>query len=519
MGGVNNALAWGVGTTEYANLIHSGFTMVEVPESIRFHLMGSLGLGVTAKDVMLHILLDYARAQKTLNRVMEFTGPGLSTLSMDERATLTNMATECSARSGICTADDTTLRWIAARRPDGELEELAESCVEPDDDASYAGGVHTVDLSKIVPMVAHPGDPDQGVPSDPTNGLAVSDLGEVPIDIAYAGSCTAGKMDDIVFYHKVVEEALGAGLKVADGVRFIVQFGSQEVATFARDRGFDETFRRAGVEIIPPGCGACIGCGPGVSDAPGPGDGVRHQPELQGAIGSGSSLPGITSDRGGIGVCGEDRGVPTRDVRGGSGRPELSRDVVVHQGAEVVGDLVGVTGERCDLHAVGVHRAPWRLTLSREADTHVRGTGFTRTVHHAAHDSESQGFHPGFLVPPLRHLTAQVLLDLLCESTKRLAGRPSAPGTRGDAGPERSDVQGLKKLAGGHYLVPAITSRSRRQRDSNGVSYWFVEENREGPCLPHETSNPETSFCEAEMEWLSSVLGELSVDPEKIPRP
>jgi 3-isopropylmalate/(R)-2-methylmalate dehydratase large subunit len=77
MGGVNNALAWGVGATEYANLMHPGFTQVEVPESIRFELTGKLQPNVTAKDVMLYILLHYARPQLTLDRVMEFTGPGL----------------------------------------------------------------------------------------------------------------------------------------------------------------------------------------------------------------------------------------------------------------------------------------------------------------------------------------------------------------------------------------------------------------------------------------------------------
>ena len=88
MGGVNNALAWGVGTTEYANLVHAGFTMVEVSESIRFELTGALRPNVTAKDVMLHILLEYAKPQLTLDRIMEFTGPGVRSLSLDERATL-----------------------------------------------------------------------------------------------------------------------------------------------------------------------------------------------------------------------------------------------------------------------------------------------------------------------------------------------------------------------------------------------------------------------------------------------
>ncbi len=79
MGGCNNALAWGVGATEYANMIYNGFTFVEVPEAIRFELVGELPPGATAKDVMLYILLEFARPQHTLNRVMEFTGPGLAT--------------------------------------------------------------------------------------------------------------------------------------------------------------------------------------------------------------------------------------------------------------------------------------------------------------------------------------------------------------------------------------------------------------------------------------------------------
>ncbi len=266
MGGVNNALTWGVGATEYANLVHAGFTQVEVPESIRFELIGSLRPGVTAKDLMLHILAEHARQQLTLNRVMEFTGPGLAALSMDERATLTNMATECSARSGICLADDETFAWIAARRPEVDVAAMRARAVAPDEGAEYHGGVHLIDLSALEPMVAHPGDPDKGIPSDPTNGATVSELGDVPIDIAYAGSCTAGKIDDFRFYHQVCKEAVDAGLRVAPGVEFIIQFGSGEVEQYAREHGYFDTFAKAGVRVIRPGCGACIGCGPGVSE-------------------------------------------------------------------------------------------------------------------------------------------------------------------------------------------------------------------------------------------------------------
>jgi 3-isopropylmalate/(R)-2-methylmalate dehydratase large subunit len=266
MGGVNNALAWGVGATEYANLVHSGFTQVEVSESIRFELTGTLRENVTAKDVMLYILLHYAKPQMTLDRIMEFTGPGLRSLSLDERATLANMATECAARTAIIEADEKTFAWIAAMRPDADIESLKSRAVSPDPDAEYAGGIHTIDLAAIQPMVAHPGDPDRGIPSDPTNGAFVDEFENTKIDIAYAGSCTAGKIDDFLFYHQVAKEAVDAGLKVADGVKFYIQFGSQAVETFARENGLLDTFERAGAVVLNPGCGACIGCGPGVSE-------------------------------------------------------------------------------------------------------------------------------------------------------------------------------------------------------------------------------------------------------------
>ena len=258
MGGGSNALTYGVGATEYAGLISAGFTFVQVPESIRFELVGELDAGCTAKDVMLHILDTYAKREDTLDRVMEFGGPGLATLTPDERATLCNMATECSAKSGICEGDEALAQWLSPRRGGRSPEAIAADFVAPDPGAEYAGGVHTVDLSALKPMVAEPG--------DPTYGKDIADLGDVKIDIAYAGSCTAGKADDFEFYAAVLKDALDAGRKVADGVTMVVQYGSTAVRDYARDRGFDAIFREAGVEVISPGCGACIGCGPGVSD-------------------------------------------------------------------------------------------------------------------------------------------------------------------------------------------------------------------------------------------------------------
>ena len=260
MGGGNNALAWGVGATEYAGLVQAGFTFVNVPESIRFELVGKLRPGVTAKDVILQILATHAVNEDTLDRVMEFGGPGLATLELDERATLTNMATECSAKTGICEGDAALAQWIAARRPGVDPKAIEARFVAPDPGAHYDGVVHRIDLSQVEPMVAKP--------SDPTNGAKIADLGEIKIDIAYAGSCTAGKERDLDFYAQVIGEALEGGRRVKKGVRMLIQFGSEAVRDYAAARGYLELFERAGVEVIQPGCGACIGCGPGVSDKP-----------------------------------------------------------------------------------------------------------------------------------------------------------------------------------------------------------------------------------------------------------
>jgi len=267
MGGASNALTWGVGATEYANLVSAGFTFVKVPESIRFELVGNLNDGCTAKDVILYILADHAREELTLNRSMEFGGGGLASLSIDERATLCNMATECSGRTGICEPDELLYSWMekAQGLDVGAMKELS---VIPDEGAIYHGGIHTIDLSEIVPMVAHPGNPDEGIPSDPTNGANISDIGDVHIDIAYGGSCTAGKEDDVAYYAKVCAAADSAGLKVKDGVDFYIQYGSGQVKDLAVRKGWHDLFLKVGVKLIDPGCGACIGAGPGVSITP-----------------------------------------------------------------------------------------------------------------------------------------------------------------------------------------------------------------------------------------------------------
>ena len=265
MGGASNSLAYGVGSTEYANLIHNQFAFVNVPESIRFELIGELDPGCTAKDVILHILWRFAAESETLDMSMEFGGEGLASLSMDERATLCNMATECSAKTGICEADEITVDWLISRREDLDAASIRRDFVLPDIGAVYGGGVHEIDLSQIRPMVAHPGSPDEGVPSDPTNGAYIDDIGDVAIDIAYAGSCTAGKDDDFSYYAMVCEAAEKNNLKVKEGVEFFLQYGSGLVKDLAVRKGWHDLFQRVGVKLIDPGCGACIGAGPGVS--------------------------------------------------------------------------------------------------------------------------------------------------------------------------------------------------------------------------------------------------------------
>ena len=117
-------------------------------------------------------------------------------------------------------------------------------------------------------MVAHPGNPDEGIPSDPTNGAYIDEIGDVSIDIAYGGSCTAGKIDDIAYYARVCQAAKEQGLTVREGVDFYIQYGSGIVKDVAVSKGWHQLFLDVGVKLIDPGCGACIGAGPGVSMTP-----------------------------------------------------------------------------------------------------------------------------------------------------------------------------------------------------------------------------------------------------------
>ena len=257
MAGVLGCFAFGVGSTDMANAWYTKDIRIRVPETVRYVLKGTKRSDVAAKDVMLHILAtEYMKTSKGIGKVLEFAGDDLKNWSMDERATLTNMAVEAGGTTGIIEPDEVTLEYIVRTR-DLDAEEVRKGFTYSDETAEYAA-VFEIDLDKISPMVATPGDPRNGIPID--------ELTEnVRIDAAYGGSCTGGKMADMDMYAEVLENALAQGKRVAEGVHLYIQFGSQKIKQYARDRGYIELFERAGAELIDPSCGACINAGPGAS--------------------------------------------------------------------------------------------------------------------------------------------------------------------------------------------------------------------------------------------------------------
>jgi 3-isopropylmalate/(R)-2-methylmalate dehydratase large subunit len=257
--GALGALAFGIGATEMANAWITGEVRVQVPPTCRVRLNGRLPEGVEAKDVALHLLrLPYVREGRAIGQVFEYTGEALAALSTDERATLTNMVAEIGGFTGIVVPDEETRRFLRERRG---VDAALESWMRSDDDAPVAQTID-VDCSRLEPMLARPGDPGLGI--------EVSRLHEpVRVDIAYAGSCTGGKREDLAHSHAVLRWAVDRGLRVAPGTRFVVQFGSQDVREHCVRSGMLEVFARAGVELIEPGCGACVNAGPGVSERPG----------------------------------------------------------------------------------------------------------------------------------------------------------------------------------------------------------------------------------------------------------
>jgi 3-isopropylmalate/(R)-2-methylmalate dehydratase large subunit len=257
MAGVLGCFAFGVGSTDMANAWYTRDIRIRVPETVRYVLKGKKRADVAAKDVMLVILAtEYMKTSKGIGKVLEFAGEDLRNWSMDERATLTNMAVEAGGTTGIIEPDEVTLEYIVRTR-DLDGEEVRKGFTFSDPDAEYAA-VFEINLDEIRPMVATPGDPRNGIPIDQLPE-------DVRIDAAYGGSCTGGKMADMDMYAEVLANALAQGRRVAEGVHLYIQFGSQKIKQYARQRGYIEIFEKAGAELIDPSCGACINAGPGAS--------------------------------------------------------------------------------------------------------------------------------------------------------------------------------------------------------------------------------------------------------------
>ena len=260
--GAIGCIAFGIGTTDVFNSWITKDIRVKIPESVKIVIRGKRRANVTAKDFILKILsLDYVRSGQALAKVMEYAGEAVEALSVDERATMTNMAAEIGGFTGIVAPDEKVVEFLMERR--GMARTDAERMVaglHSDPGAEYSHVIE-LDAAEITPMVATPGDPG--------NGKYVRDLATpVPIEIAYGGTCTAGKNEDMDMYAAVLADALKNGRRVSDHVKFWIQFGSQETREYSRRRGYIEIFEKAGARLIEPSCGACINAGPGVSTRP-----------------------------------------------------------------------------------------------------------------------------------------------------------------------------------------------------------------------------------------------------------
>ena len=255
--GALGCVAFGVGTTDMANAFVTGAVRFALPEVLRVEVDAPLPRGVTAKDLVLHVLaLPALRAGTGVGRVFEFGGPGVRALSIDERATLTNMTAELGGFTGLVEPDGETLRFLRERRG---ADVTLEPWMRSDPGAPYADVIR-VEAAALSPFVARPGDPGRGVP------LAAIPGAERPrIDIAYGGTCTAGKRSDFAQYHEVLAWAAERGLRVADGVQLFLQFGTVDVEAWCRGQGWLDAFSAAGAELLHPACGACANCGPGAS--------------------------------------------------------------------------------------------------------------------------------------------------------------------------------------------------------------------------------------------------------------
>jgi 3-isopropylmalate/(R)-2-methylmalate dehydratase large subunit len=232
------AFSTGIGSTDAAAAIATGQLWFKVPASMKFVLNGSLSPGVYSKDVILTVIARIG-TDGALYRAMEFVGPALAEMSMEARMTMTNMAIEAGAKSGIIGFDDVTKQYL-----DEHLRDVKEYTVyESDADAEYIA-TEEFDCSAIEPMVA--------LPHLPSGGVPVGQCAGMEMDQAYLGSCTNGRIEDFRIAAKILK-----GRQVA--IRTLIVPATPEIWKQAKDEGLFDVFYDAGCVISAPTCGACLG--------------------------------------------------------------------------------------------------------------------------------------------------------------------------------------------------------------------------------------------------------------------
>ncbi|MQN00771.1 MAG: 3-isopropylmalate dehydratase large subunit [Lachnospiraceae bacterium] len=236
--GALGAFSTGVGSTDMAAGMATGKAWFKVPSAIRFVLTGKPAPFISGKDIILHII-GMIGVDGALYQSMEFTGDGVSYLSMDDRFTISNMAIEAGGKNGIFPVDDKTLEYIK------EHNAKEPVVYEADPDAEYTKTI-TIDLSKLRPTVAFPHLPE--------NTKTVDEAGDIEIDQVVIGSCTNGRISDL----KIAADIL-KGKKVKKGLRVIVIPATQQIYLDAMNAGYLRTFIEAGAVVSTPTCGPCLG--------------------------------------------------------------------------------------------------------------------------------------------------------------------------------------------------------------------------------------------------------------------
>jgi 3-isopropylmalate/(R)-2-methylmalate dehydratase large subunit len=236
--GALGAFATGIGSTDMAAGMATGKAWFKVPPAIKFNLKGKLQGWVSGKDVILHII-GMIGVDGALYKSMEFVGEGLSSLSMDDRFTMANMAIEAGAKNGIFLVDDKTIEYVK------EHSNREYKVYSPDADAVYEKE-YEIDLSKIRPTVAFPHLPD--------NTRTIDESGDVNIDQVVIGSCTNGRISDIRVAAKILK-----GRKVKKGIRCLVFPGTQKIYLQSLEEGLVKDIVEAGAVFSTPTCGPCLG--------------------------------------------------------------------------------------------------------------------------------------------------------------------------------------------------------------------------------------------------------------------